>query len=141
MAYGKLIGAKMYEAPNILNKDGKQYINPTDELYREYGYLPLEYTTIPDIREGYHLVQSWIEIEDKLIQTWNYEADSDLALLQKIQELQAQIEKLQNTFIAPIFYQLGMEVETGKQYTNGQITHMAIADGTPTDFNDINYFD
>lgn len=68
MAYGKLIGAKMFEAPNILNKDGKQYINPPEKLYLEYGYLPLEYTIIPDVREGYHLVHSWIEVENKLIQ-------------------------------------------------------------------------
>lgn len=56
MAYGKLIGGKMIEAPNVLNKDGKQYINPPDELYREYGYLPLEYTNIPVMKIGYHLV-------------------------------------------------------------------------------------
>lgn len=75
MAYGKLSGGKMIEAPNVLVKDGKQYINPPEELYLEYGYLPLEYTVFPEIKLGYHLVQSWINIENKLIQTWNYEAD------------------------------------------------------------------
>lgn len=97
MTYGKLIGAKMFEAPNVLNKDGKQYINPPEELYLEYGYLPLEYTTIPDVKEGYHLVQSWIKIEDRLIQVWNYEMDIETStLLKRIKELEEKIELLQS---------------------------------------------
>ena len=43
MAYGKLIGAKLFEAPNILNKDGKQYINPPESVYLELGYFPVQY--------------------------------------------------------------------------------------------------
>lgn len=99
MSYGKLIGGKLFEAPNILNKDGKQYVNPPEWLYLEYGYLPLEYATIPDILVGYHLVQSWTNVGDKLIQSWNYEADNDSNLLQKIKELQEQIDALQKLYI------------------------------------------
>lgn len=99
MAYGKLIGAKMIEAPNVLNKDGKQYINPPEELYLEYGYLPLEYTTIPDMIEGYHLVHSWIDAGDKLIQKWNYEKDDEVSILErKIQELEMKVEELTSFF-------------------------------------------
>ena len=97
MAYGKLIGAKMFEAPNVLNKGGKQYINPPEELYLEYGYLPLEYTTIPDVKEGYHLVQSWIQVEDRLMQVWNYEMDIETStLLKRIKELEEKVELLQS---------------------------------------------
>lgn len=101
MAYGKLIGAEMFEAPNILNKNGKQYINPPHELYLEYGYLPLEYTTIPDIKKGYHLVQSWINNGDKLIQKWNYEIDKstdNFDLQGKINQLELVIDSLKNPY-------------------------------------------
>lgn len=142
MAYGKLIGAKMFEAPNILNKDGKQYINPPEGLYLEYGYLPLEYTTIPDVKEGYHLVQSWVHMEDKLVQKWNYEADNELQLIQKIQELKEEINMLKEpSYNAPITFSNGMEIEEGKYYTNGVDIAKATVGGTPTNFNDINYFD
>ena len=101
MAYGKLVGAKMVEAPNVLNKDGKQYINPPEELYFEYGYLPLEYTTIPELKEGYHLVQSWISIENRLVQRWNYEADEETdtsKLQEKINKLEEIIVSLKNPY-------------------------------------------
>lgn len=99
MAYGKLIGAKMFDAPNILNKDGKQYINPSDEMYREFGYLPLEYTTIPDMKEGYHLVQSWIDGNDRLIQVWNYEADIETSILiKRLNELEEKVGELTYSF-------------------------------------------
>lgn len=147
MAYGKLIGAKMFNAPNVLNKDGKQYINPPEELYLEYGYLPLEYTTIPDMKDGYHLVQSWITMENKLVQIWNYERDDDSTetLTQKIKQLEEQINILKNPLIGtiynPISYIVGMEVEYDNYYTNGIKTVRAIAGGTPAELNDINYFD
>lgn len=95
MTFGKLINNKMVEAPNILNKDGKQYINPPDELYLEYGYLPLEYTTIPDIMEGYHLVHSWVVMGDRLVQKWNYEADVDVSdLIKRLRRLESKLEEL-----------------------------------------------
>ena len=101
MAYGKLIGGKLIEAPNVLNKDGKQYINPPKELYLEYGYLPLEYTNIPDIKLGYHLVQSWINVNNTLVQRWNYELDevANVSELQgKINQLEEIIHSLQNPY-------------------------------------------
>lgn len=95
MTYGKLIGGKMVEAPNILNKDGKQYINPPEWLYLDYGYLPLEYTTIPDRIEGYHLVQSWIDYGDRLVQRWNYEIDAEISeLMQRLNELETKLQEL-----------------------------------------------
>lgn len=145
MAYGKLLGAKMIEAPNILNKDGKQYINPPEELYLEYGYLPLEYTVIPNVAEGYHLVQSWIDMGNRLLQKWNYEADDDATLIQEIRELKEEISRLKQSqpgdYNNPIFYYQGLEIEDGKWYTNGAKMAKAIAAGTPVSFNDINYFD
>lgn len=165
MAYGKLIGAKMYTAPNILNKDGKQYINPVDEMYLEFGYLPLEYTTIPDILEGYHLVQSWVDMGDRLVQKWNYEADAETSILikrlnelkEKVEELTYSLKKISDSvievekkdasemekgdFLNPLLYSVGMSVEIGKWYTDGEDLWEAIQSGVPANFEDTQYFD
>lgn len=170
MAYGKLIGAKMFEAPNILNKNGKQYINPTEELYLEYGYLPLEYTTIPDLMEGYHLVQSWINMGDRLIQKWNYEADVETSILikrlneleDKVGELTFSLKKLSDSIIEvekkedselplgdylnPIqITENGLITQIGLWYyvNEKSLPHEAIIEAfvMPEDFNDKNWFD
>lgn len=165
MAYGKLIGAKLYNAPNILNKDGKQYINPPAELYLEYGYLPLEYTVIPDIMEGYHLVQSWINAGDRLVQKWNYDADEETSyLIKRLKDLEEKVGELTYTlkrisdsvieiekkddsdmekgdYLNPIIYSVGMFVKIGLWYTDGDNIWEALKDGVPRNFEDREYFD
>lgn len=170
MAYGKLIGAKMFDAPNILNKDGKQYINPSEEMYLEFGYLPLEYTTIPDMKEGYRLVQSWINMEDRLVQKWNYEADVEMSALikrlkeleEKVGELTFSLKKLSETttevekkddselpsgdYLNPIqITENGLTTQTGLWYyvNDKDLPHEAITEAfvMPEDFNDKQWFD
>lgn len=169
MVYGKIVGGKMYQAPNVLNKDGKQYINPTEELYLEYGYLPLEYTTIPEIKEGYHVVSSWTNMGDKLIQVWNYEKDEPSVLVEKIKELEQKVEALTYSFrqisesIIEIEKKEDSELPLGDYLNPIQITesglitqiglwyyvedkdlpHEAIVEAfvMPEDFNDKNWFD
>lgn len=93
--YGKLIGGKLYRAPLILNKDGKQYINPPDGMYLEFGFLPMEYSDALEYKEGYHLISSWQEHEGKLVQVWNYEQDIETsALMKNISELEEKIKEL-----------------------------------------------
>lgn len=93
--YGKLINGKFQKAPNNLISDGKLYINPPEEVYIANGYLPMSYTVMPPIKEGCHLIDSWVEFEGKLIQQWNYEADSETSLLiKKLQSLEEKINEL-----------------------------------------------
>lgn len=159
MAYGKIIGGKMVEAPNVLNKDGKQYINPPEELYLEYNYLPLEYSTIPDVVKGYHLVQSWTNMGDKLIQKWNYEADekaNNSDLQEKINKLEEMISSLQNPYSRPQvalegdymnpihLMEGGLVTEKNKWYyvNDKERPHMAIVNGFAriSDFNNKSWF-
>lgn len=155
MAYGKLIGAKMIEAPNVLNKNGKQYINPPEELYLEYGYLPLEYTHIPDIKNGYHLVQSWINMSDRLVQQWNYEKDDTSELQNRINELEEILNSLKkNTtpqdfeegdYMNPIHLMEGglITIKNKWYYVNNKDKpHMAIVEGfaRPNDFDNNLWF-
>lgn len=170
MVYGKLIGGKMIEAPNILNKNGKQYINPSEEMYLEFGYLPLEYTKIPDMIDGYHLVQSWINMEDRLVQKWNYEVDIETSILikkineleEKVGELTFSLKKLSETvtevekkddsklslgdYLNPIqITENGLTTQTGLWYyiNDKDLPHEAITEAfvIPEDFNDKKWFD
>lgn len=162
MAYGKLIGGKLIEAPNVLNKNGKQYINPPEGLYLEYGYLPLEYTTIPNMKEGYHLVQSWVNMTDKLVQIWNYETDekTDNSKLQKeINKLKEIINSLQNQYVNtpaqdfpegdymnPILLMEGGVITVKNKWyyvIDKDRPHRAIVEGfaKPDNFYDKNWFD
>lgn len=170
MAYGKLIGAKMFDAPNVLNKDGKQYINPPESLYLECGFLPLEYTTIPDMKEGYHLVQSWINMGDRLVQTWSYEADVETSILikrlheleikigeltyslKKLSEAATEVEKKDDSelpagdFLNPIqIPNTGLTTQVGLWYyvDDKSLPHEAIVEAfvMPEDFDDRNWFD
>lgn len=160
MSYGKLIGGELSQAPNVLIKDGKQYINPSEIMYLQYGYLPMEYTTIPDMKYGYHLVQSWVEINDKLVQKWNYEIDDkvDTSILQnKINKLEEIINALQNQYVNdtvefpqgdymnPIqLLDGGLITEKNKWYyvNDKNKPHMALAVGfaKPINFNDTTWF-
>lgn len=155
MAYGKLIGAEMHKAPNVLNKDGKQYINPPHELYLEYGYLPLEYTIIPDVKKGYHLVQSWINMSDRLVQKWNYELDknsNNSELQEKINKLEEIIDSLQTpsqtsegNYMNPILLEEGgVIIEENKWYyvDDKNRPHRAIVTGfaKEKDFYDKTWF-
>lgn len=163
MDFGKLISGKLYAAPNILNKDGKQYINPPEELYREYGYFPIEYTVIPDILVGYHVICDYELIDNKIVQRWNYEAD-EASLNARIRELEEKISQLTfslkqisnnateiekkddndmpaGDYLNPIHYSSGMFVKVGLFYTDGEDIWEALADGTPLDFTDTRYFD
>lgn len=160
MAYGKLVNGQLIEAPKVLNKNGKQYINPPEELYLEYGYFPMEYTEIPLLINGYHLVQSWIFMSNRLVQKWNYEANGveDTSPLQsKINELEMMINSLKNPYsnssqefplgdyMNPIHLEIGgLIAEKNKWYytENKEKPHMAIVEGfiTPQNFNDNNWF-
>ena len=170
MAYGKLIGAKMFDAPNILNKDGKQYINPPEEMYLEFGFLPLEYTTIPEMKEGYHLVHSWVNMENRLVQVWNYEPDVETSALikylneleNKVEELTYSLKKLSDSvnevekkedselplgdFLNPIqITNSGLTTQVGLWYyvDDKSLPHEAIVEAfvMPEDFNDTTWFD
>lgn len=138
MIFGKVINGELHIAPNILNKDGKQYINPPEELYLELGYLPVEYAEMPNEKEGYHLVQNWFEDRNQLVQNWTYVENQDeiVRLTQKVKDLQNQLNQK-----APTMYYNGLEVDEGQYYTDGIHTIRAIASGTPSNFNDPNYFD
>lgn len=134
--FGKLEGNELIIAPKVLISNGKQYINPSDELYISLGYLPIEYTNAPEYREGYHTNFYWLNVGDKIQQVWqSIENTLNEDLVDRVNELETKIA------LIPITYIEGMEVDEKKLYTDGKITVKAIASGTPTSLNDTNFFD
>lgn len=160
MAYGKLIGKTMTLAPKVLIINEKQYINPPKEIYLACGYLPLEYTTIPEERKNCHLVQTWSNEGDRLLQAWHYEIDkiNNSDLQAKINQLEELLQSLKNPYTqitAPVFpegdymnpaflAEGGLISEKNKWYytTDKNRPHMAIVEGfiTPKVFDDKNWF-
>ena len=65
--YGKLINGVFQVAPKIL----KTIIsNPTKEQYREHGYKPVLYETVPEINENQYLEESFVESDSEIKVTY-----------------------------------------------------------------------
>ncbi|MBQ2995926.1 MAG: hypothetical protein IJE22_01645 [Oscillibacter sp.] len=67
MKYGKLVDGHLVPAPNPLLGPIFKHYNPTEEVYRKFGYLPVVETAPPE--EGYY-EPSWAEQEGKIVQVW-----------------------------------------------------------------------
>lgn len=72
MKYGKLTDGALKTAPNPLCMEDITISNPTEEQYREAGYLPVIYTDPPE-QEGYYPVCFWEETETEIVQNWRLE--------------------------------------------------------------------
>lgn len=71
--YGKIENSQLVFAPDRVVIDNMQIFNPTGAQYRTLGYKLLVYSTPPEPREGYHLVYSWTEESEIIVQNWDYE--------------------------------------------------------------------
>lgn len=71
--YGKLINGQLEFAPDRVLIDNMQIFNPTGAQYASLGYKLLVYSTPLEPREGYHLVYTWTEETDTIVQNWDYE--------------------------------------------------------------------
>lgn len=71
--YGKIENSQLVFAPDRVVIDNMQIFNPTGAQYRALGYKLLVYSTPPEPREGYHLVYSWTEENEIIVQNWDYE--------------------------------------------------------------------
>jgi hypothetical protein len=75
---GALVVPQIY--PGYIVLDGKKIYNPTDEQYRNAGYLPLEETPQPEDVEGKIAVATYAvnEEETAIVQSWHYEDVPDV---------------------------------------------------------------
>ncbi len=72
--FGKIKDGALMAAPKTLRKDGKVHYNPSEELYREEGYLPVADTPSPEVSEGEapkHYTSHYEEIDGKIVKVWS----------------------------------------------------------------------
>ena len=74
--YGKIKNGKLILAPLLINRDDSIIVQ-NNALYIEKGYKKLLYTTPPENREGYNLVNDWEEQQDLIVQKWDYKEIGD----------------------------------------------------------------
>lgn len=77
--YGKLVNNLVEFAPNPIFVEDKQIYNARGSLYEQLGYKEIIYTTPLEPMSGYRVVEDWSEVNDKIVQGWHYEEDSELA--------------------------------------------------------------
>lgn len=88
--YGKINkNGTLTVAQKMLIIGGSEVWFPTDEQYREHGYLPVTLTNLPETEPGYVAVCEWEEIDGTIVQRWHVEeaeptADELLARLEEI---------------------------------------------------------
>lgn len=68
--YGKLVDGNLTIAPRKLNGDGVVVYNPTEAMYREQGWKPVEFTDAPEAPGGYTYESGWEETAESIVQTW-----------------------------------------------------------------------
>ena len=57
---------------NYIKHNDKVYANPTDEQLAEAGYKELILSDMPEEKDGYYIIESYVENENQIIQEWKY---------------------------------------------------------------------
>lgn len=68
--YGKFEGDIFLYAPKVLQYEGYEIINPTEEQYLEAGYKKIVYTPQPEPEEGYYYTSNIVNIDGIPTQVW-----------------------------------------------------------------------
>ena len=57
---------------NYIKNNNKVYANPTDAQLKEAGYKELTLSDMPQEKDGYYIIESYVENENQIIQEWKY---------------------------------------------------------------------
>ncbi len=68
--YGKLKNGALLYAPSSVMVNDKRIINPSDEILRSLGWLPVVMTPCPQTEEGYTAAAHFEETTDGIVQVW-----------------------------------------------------------------------
>ena len=71
--YGKLVGGRLSKAKHFIATNKETILNPTDEIYREYGYKIVVEDEIPKTGENQVLNVWYEETEDKIVKHYDIE--------------------------------------------------------------------
>ncbi len=68
--YGKIIDSRLQIAPNPVVMDDKTIANPSSDILKQLGYLPVITKKQPAFTDGYYYKSIYIENEGKIYQDW-----------------------------------------------------------------------
>lgn len=89
--YGQLKDNVLRYAPNPIVQDGKRIYNPSDELLRKQGYMPVIMAERP--LDGRHCVQSYEQTESEIRIVWVDDDEEYWASIPYEEAVDAQIRK------------------------------------------------
>ena len=123
MNYAKLVNGVLYPAvPVIVPKEGFIY-KPTEEQLKASGYLPVRYTTAPQVQHGQKASVKWAQTDEAIIQEWDVQKKK-LNTFEIAQTMVAQTADDNTALRMKSFYPdfesiIGQEVEQGFKFTHG----------------------
>lgn len=66
MSYGKILNEQLILQYGVVNYEGKNIINPSDEILRKLGWYPVKSEVALPPKEGFTIVESYILVEEQI---------------------------------------------------------------------------
>lgn len=73
--FAKIENDRFMEAPSFLIVGDTKVWNASTDDHIAQGWYPVIFTDEPDTEEGFHAEFSWIQDEDRIVQTWTIVQD------------------------------------------------------------------
>ena len=111
--YAKLTGNTLRQAPKRVTWHGRTVDNPTPDILRDLGYLPVTYTDPPtDAPDGQHYESSWTQMDTEILQQWKLVDDPappEPTAEERMDSLEAQQERTDAALQEVILAMMGGE--------------------------------
>lgn len=65
-SYGKILDGRLTLQHGVVNYDGKNIINPSDEILRKLGWYPVKSDVQLPPKEGFMIVESYMLVEEQI---------------------------------------------------------------------------
>lgn len=65
-SYGKILDGRLTLQHGVVNYDGKNIINPSDEILRKLGWYPVKSDVQLPPKEGFMIVESYMLVEEQV---------------------------------------------------------------------------
>lgn len=66
MSYGKILNEQLILQYGVVNYEGKNIINPSDEILRKLGWYPIKSEAGLPPKEGFTIVESYMLVEEQI---------------------------------------------------------------------------
>lgn len=65
-SYGKILDGRLTLQHGVVNYEGKNIINPSDEILRKLGWYPVKSDVYLPQKEGFMIVESYMLVEEQV---------------------------------------------------------------------------